>query len=202
MSVYVDKLREFARDDVHPKAVKWGRIWCHMWADSEQELDQMAYILNLKFTYKQTSKNGQIHYDLTGKKREKAIQWGAKEIEYRDWLAQHNGKPIEVQIDGQAVIGITEVVNEDNFENAGITIVANGKTITSEQYEKLRLLDFLARSKSSTDGEWSEPKQIPIPELAEYLKQDPVSFMLAHHDELFDEFVEQEIKKEESDDDQ
>lgn len=41
MPVYVDRLFDY-KGEVKPPAKRYGTIWCHMYADTEYELDQMA----------------------------------------------------------------------------------------------------------------------------------------------------------------
>ena len=74
MSVYVD----------HYPARKTKYIRClfcaHMIADTEDELDKMALRIGLKLKWKQKSRSGIIHYDLSPSMRKKAIQCGAEEL--------------------------------------------------------------------------------------------------------------------------
>lgn len=66
MTVYVDAA-------IHP----WrGKLWCHMVADSEQELHDFAKRLGLKREWYQT-KSVLPHYDLTEKKQKQAMKLGA-----------------------------------------------------------------------------------------------------------------------------
>lgn len=74
MSVYVDIFS--------PRRAKHIRcIFCaHMIADTEKELDVMAIRIGLKLRWKQRSRSGIIHYDLSPNMRKKAIQYGAEEL--------------------------------------------------------------------------------------------------------------------------
>lgn len=76
MSVYVDKLRD------------WG--WklgpsCHMIADSNEELHEMAKKIGMKREWFQTKSSP--HYDLVESKRKKAIALGAIELGDREFHA-------------------------------------------------------------------------------------------------------------------
>lgn len=66
MTVYVDEL-----------IWEWrGQLWCHMYADTFEELHRMAEDLGLKRSWFQ-DKPGHPHYDIVRSKREKAIALGA-----------------------------------------------------------------------------------------------------------------------------
>ena len=71
MGVYVDSLMNHGW--------KLGKS-CHMYADSEPELDRFAESIGLKKWMKQISRSGIIHYDLVESKRKKAIEKGAMEL--------------------------------------------------------------------------------------------------------------------------
>ena len=67
MAVYVDNAR-----------VEWrGQRWCHLVADSLDELHEFAQRLGLKRTWFQ-DKASYPHYDVTAFTREKALSLGAK----------------------------------------------------------------------------------------------------------------------------
>jgi len=74
MAVYVDGLVNYG----------WrlrGRVVksCHMFADSTDELNEMALKIGLKKKWIQYK--SLIHYDLTESRRKKAIQFGAIEVD-------------------------------------------------------------------------------------------------------------------------
>ena len=58
-----------------------GMVMCHMFADTEEELDYMADLIGLKREWKQGKSYDRIgeliHYDIAKSKRAQAIQWGA-----------------------------------------------------------------------------------------------------------------------------
>lgn len=75
---YVDQLRN------------WG--WrlgpsCHLVASSPEELDAFAALLGMKPAWRQTSRGGVPHYDLTAKRRLLAVRLGAQELTDRDFAA-------------------------------------------------------------------------------------------------------------------
>jgi hypothetical protein len=85
----------------------FGRmIMCHMLADTEIELDEMARKLGLKLEWKQGSKRDKgfgslVHYDISKSKRAQAISLGAiplddihAEVDVLDRLASRPRKKI------------------------------------------------------------------------------------------------------------
>lgn len=79
MSVYVDGMRRY---DHAPKVRGRAVAWCHMMADTESELLEMATQLGLKLHWRDGD-----HFDLTSKQRERAINLGAKPVTSRDLVA-------------------------------------------------------------------------------------------------------------------
>lgn len=79
MSVYVD-------DPIYP----YGRMkMCHMVADCENELHEMADKIGVaRRHYQKESKYK--HYDICKSKRELAVKHGAKEIKSRDIVLMFN----------------------------------------------------------------------------------------------------------------
>ncbi|MDH1009615.1 DUF4031 domain-containing protein [Pseudomonas nicosulfuronedens] len=68
MTVYVDNAR-----------IKWAnKLWCHLVADSLDELHNFAFALGLKRKWFQVSAS-YPHYDITASSRLIAISLGAKE---------------------------------------------------------------------------------------------------------------------------
>lgn len=86
MAVYVDHL--FSMPSKDPRAFRVGESrghqWCHMWADTEEELHVMADKLKLKRSWFQ-AKPFLAHYDLTPGRREAAIRAGALEYNVAQW---------------------------------------------------------------------------------------------------------------------
>lgn len=81
MTVYVDHI--FALESSNPQAkrvgARHGHRWCHMWADSSEELMGMAVRIGLKPEWLQKKKWRVEHFDLTPTKRAQALKAGAEE---------------------------------------------------------------------------------------------------------------------------
>lgn len=80
MGVYVDE----------PIYQRWGLRWCHLTADTTEELHAFASSLGLPRSRFQT-KPGRPwvdHYDITSERRERAVALGAVEITLRQAGAQ------------------------------------------------------------------------------------------------------------------
>lgn len=75
MSVYVDYLRPCIPTDAWPH-----RQACHLTGDDRDELDVFALRLGLRLGWRQRSRSGIYHYDLTASKRRQALNLGAIEI--------------------------------------------------------------------------------------------------------------------------
>ena len=80
MTVYVDT-------PVHyEKCV--GRLapqeWCHMMADTTEELDAMAERIGMKKAWRQHTGKPSEHYDLTAGRRAAAVKAGAVEVTRRE----------------------------------------------------------------------------------------------------------------------
>jgi hypothetical protein len=74
--VYVDPLRNY-RSETAPRCFR-GRPSCHMWADTEEELHEMAAKIGMRREWFQVS--GLVrHYDLTPGRRALAVANGAQE---------------------------------------------------------------------------------------------------------------------------
>lgn len=88
MSVYVDQL--FKTPKAYRKSKRaawWWERACHMWADSLEELHEMADRIGLKRQWCQTHTDPQ-HYDLTATKRAAALRAGALEGNLREYFRQ------------------------------------------------------------------------------------------------------------------
>lgn len=79
MSVYVDEIQEYPYTNLKCKQ------WCHMFADTDDELHTMATKIGLQRSWHQ-NKPGFSHYDLVPSKRAKAIQCGAKQLTSREMV--------------------------------------------------------------------------------------------------------------------
>jgi hypothetical protein len=78
-------------DDAHI-AARVGRLtstWCHLWADTPDELHAFAALIGMKRAWYQGPPRHPIwHYDLTAPKRVLAVRKGAVEVEAGD-LSTH-----------------------------------------------------------------------------------------------------------------
>lgn len=79
--IYVDQIRE--HDNVKGYARRHGKQWCHLIADTEEELHAFAQRLGLKRVWAQYNRHG-CHYDMIPSKRALAIKYGAQEITWRE----------------------------------------------------------------------------------------------------------------------
>jgi hypothetical protein len=93
MAVYVDDMRMSAR------VGRINGVWCHLTADTEEELHEFATKLGLRRSWFQPQKylpdnefnrrrgqagkpKGRFHYDIVENVRRRAVLLGAKELEY------------------------------------------------------------------------------------------------------------------------
>lgn len=82
MTVYVD-------DAYIPAKVRSGSLthesrWCHLTADSTEELVSFAVSLGLQAKYIQYRGTWKEHFDVTEPKRRLAVSKGAVEVNYRE----------------------------------------------------------------------------------------------------------------------
>lgn len=75
MSVYVDSLF-LAQARCHKSA----RLWCHMFADSTDELHAFATSIGVKRCWFEGTRKGLPHYDIGPDKRTAAVSHGAVEV--------------------------------------------------------------------------------------------------------------------------
>lgn len=91
MAVYVDKIFLWPADLVKDSqarrlTLKNGGQWCHMWADTPEELHDLAERIGLKRKWAQHENiPHKLHYDLTPARRVKALKAGAVESSRREW---------------------------------------------------------------------------------------------------------------------
>ena len=89
MAVYVDELRGYDTDSIKPEARRYGRQWCHLTADTEEELHAFAARLGLRRAWYQVGGRKAwhwylSHYDLVPSKRALAVRLGAEEVKLRE----------------------------------------------------------------------------------------------------------------------
>ena len=98
MPVYVDDMR---------KPVRLNRFvanWSHMYADSSEELEEMARKLELKPAWLQYGGTWKEHYDVTDQTRTKAIKLGVISVTYREMGVYMNKRLKELKIDIKDII--------------------------------------------------------------------------------------------------
>ncbi len=85
MAVYVDQPMPWG---------KGGRLWCHMEADTVEELHAFAERIGVKRCWYENPKGlGAPHYDLNPDQRARAVAAGAVEKDFRwmsEWRRQRN----------------------------------------------------------------------------------------------------------------
>lgn len=79
MTVYVDHLTDYKK-----RIGRCGPFWCHMTADTPDELHAFAERIGLKRTWAQHVGKPTLHYDLTASRRAKAVRLGAVEVTNRE----------------------------------------------------------------------------------------------------------------------
>jgi hypothetical protein len=88
MTIFVDILRNYPKNNFNTSIKRYGTNWCHMWCDGdEEELHLMASKIGLKKRYFQINKLIN-HYDLVPSVRKKAIGLGAVEMSMKIWLRE------------------------------------------------------------------------------------------------------------------
>lgn len=83
MAVYVDVLRTYPTAAIAPAARRHGQRWCHMIADTRDELHALAERIGLKRSWFQGD-----HYDLVPTKRLAAVRAGAISLETREFIEE------------------------------------------------------------------------------------------------------------------
>ena len=91
MTVYVDDM--MMRADVPNGSRVVRGIWCHMFADTREELDEMAVRIGMRLSWIQKPGTPREHYDVTKSRREAAIKAGAvvlpiRSPEWREFFAK------------------------------------------------------------------------------------------------------------------
>ncbi len=84
MGVYVDNVMVYPREKIAKRAQRYGNRWCHLYADSDAELDEFAQKIGLQQSWKQLHRFVN-HFDLTPSQREIAIRAGAAERSISEW---------------------------------------------------------------------------------------------------------------------
>lgn len=96
MTVYVDEPRSYD-GMLNSRLARISKLWCHLWADSEDELVTFAERLGLNLDWIQHAGSRHVHFDLVPRVRQKAIGLGAVAMSRREYLklkrATEDGRP-------------------------------------------------------------------------------------------------------------
>lgn len=97
LAVYVDEVKTYSISQIKsPDARAAGNRWCHMTADTLEELHAMADSIGLKRSWFQPHHQVELaHYDITPAKRVLAIRNGAIEVKSREHARQIATKILE-----------------------------------------------------------------------------------------------------------
>lgn len=79
MTVYVDAIVDYTII-AKAKGLRWTH-WCHLTADTREELHAFAARLGLRRSWFQNAGNYRWHYDVVPTKRAQALRLGAVEID-------------------------------------------------------------------------------------------------------------------------
>jgi hypothetical protein len=79
MTVYVDPLLDHTGSKA-PVVLRFGPLWCHLIADTSEELHAFAARLGMLRQWAQHEGQPTEHYDLRPEKRALAVALGAREI--------------------------------------------------------------------------------------------------------------------------
>lgn len=89
MPVMVDSLFKLVSADPEARRVgrKHGHQWCHMWCEpgEEEQLHELATKIGMRRAWYQPHRLAG-HYDLVPTRRAAAIEAGAIETDFREWL--------------------------------------------------------------------------------------------------------------------
>ena len=88
MTVYVDILFQMEAKEAQAYRVgkKHCHRWCHLWADSIEELIAFALKIGMKRQWLQNESGRFPHFDLVPPRRKRAIELGAIETDLREWF--------------------------------------------------------------------------------------------------------------------
>jgi hypothetical protein len=90
--IYVDEVRYYETSNIKGFAKRYGNRWCHMFADTPQQLEELhefARKIGCRRGWFQDGNEYFPHYDLTSARREMAIRAGAQEVKLKEWLRQN-----------------------------------------------------------------------------------------------------------------
>jgi len=86
MSVYVDQVTKYPLGAIKDSQTRRnGEYWCHLFADTVEELHELAQHIGLRREWFQDRKDFP-HYDIVPNKRRQAIKLGAVQTTTREWI--------------------------------------------------------------------------------------------------------------------
>lgn len=103
MSCYVDPLFVWPARNARVRRVgeRHGHQWCHLWADTLEELHAMAKKVGMRAEWFQQDAR-LPHYDLVPPRRAEAVRLGAIEFELADWMKGKRPVPTgQMQLPGE-----------------------------------------------------------------------------------------------------
>lgn len=96
MAVYVDEIQEYPDFMIAPAAKTYGNRWCHMMADTLEELHAAARRVGLSMRAFQNHP-AHPHYDLVPTKRGLAVKHGAIELSAQEFAMRSYRKRAQVE---------------------------------------------------------------------------------------------------------
>lgn len=107
MAVYVDQITDY-KGSVKGYVGRVSQHWCHMYADSLDELHEMAAKIGMKRSWFQEAHWLHLcHYDLVPSKRAKAVALGAIEVKSLAYMRDRIAKglhEVPVTVKAQALL--------------------------------------------------------------------------------------------------
>lgn len=120
MTVFVDDMNMRARVANGAKTV--DAVWCHMTADTSEELLEMAEKIGLNPRWIQYPGTWKEHFDVTASRRRKAVLLGAVEVSWRD-RARAARQQWKHRDDPSWTPPSSEATNEDAMESEDLMSV-------------------------------------------------------------------------------
>lgn len=91
MPVYVDKITAYPKSMVKGEAARYGVQWSHLWADTEEELHELAQKIGMSRSWWQKPHHKwdvSGHYDVVPSRRVRALEAGAISRSYQDYITE------------------------------------------------------------------------------------------------------------------
>lgn len=104
MTIYVDEIRDYT---LIAKARRLRHThWCHLTADTEEELHEFAKSLGLRRAWfqKKSDRDYRWHYDITPPKRAQAVRLGAVEIDRHGVVALMDARRAAAGLEPSGVV--------------------------------------------------------------------------------------------------